>query len=717
MKKTILLTLGLISGLFAQTFTEHTIAVNFDGSYFVYAADVDGDGDMDVLGAAYTADEITWWENNGTGSFTERTIASFNGAKSVYAADVDGDGDMDVLGAAYQAYYITWWENDGSPADGGWVEHIIDDFYEGPTSVYATDMDGDGDMDVLGAANIGDDITWWENSGSESFTERTIAIGFTDPMAVYAADVDSDGDMDVLGVALYADDITWWENDGSPADGGWTENTLNGDYNGAGSIYAADVDGDGDVDILGAAKWDDDITWWENNGSKSFTERTIATSFESANSVYATDIDGDGDMDVLGAAKEADDITWWENDGSPADGGWTEHIIAGSFDGAISVYATDIDGDGDIDVLGAANEADDITWWENDGSPSATASFTNGSSFSPSITKDQPHQAIGRFQLTSSSTFSFIAVTIKLNSTRTGASDFRLWQSSDNSFSSSSDIQLGNMVAYDPGTGNTVSFSGFASPVSTSGTYYFLTCDVASDATGSIQGVLVNNSSLIFSGGTLSGTITNAVLSGGDVSLPVVLTSFTADNNSNGVLMKWSTASEIENLGFILERQQDVSANWLEIANYSNDAALVGKGSVTSHSDYCYTDTDVKTGFTYEYRLSDVDYSGDRDYHPVISIKVEDAIFMSQFSTYPNPFNPTTTIRYGLPEASEVSILIYDMRGSEIRKLVKSYQTAGWYEVTWNGLNSSNNQVSAGIYYARLNSGEYSKAIKMLFLN
>ncbi|NQT62408.1 MAG: VCBS repeat-containing protein, partial [Candidatus Marinimicrobia bacterium] len=642
MKSVILLTLGIISGLFAQTFTEHTIAGSFNGSYFVYAADVDGDGDMDVLGAAYTDDEITWWENNGSESFTEHTIASFNGAKSVYAADVDGDGDMDVLGAAYQAYYITWWENDGSPADGGWVEHIIDSFYEGATSVYATDMDGDGDMDVMGAANRGDDITWWENNGSQTFSKHDITNTFTDPTAVYAADVDSDGDIDVLGTAGYDDEITWWENNGSES---FTEHTV-ASFNGASSVYVADVDGDGDKDVLGAGQYADDITWWGNDGSESFTEHTIAASFDGPQSVYATDMDGDGDMDVLGAAIAADDITWWENDGSES---FTEHTIAASFDGAISVYAIDVDSDGDIDVLGAANVADDITWWENDGSPSATASFISGSSFSPSVTKDQPHQAIGRFQLSSSSTFSLMAATIKLNTTRSGASDFRLWQSSDATFSSASDIQLGNMVEYDPGTGNVVSFSGFASPVSTSGTYYFLTCDVASDATGSIQGSLVNNSSLTFSGGTLSSTITNAVLSGGDVSLPVELSSFTAESSSRGVLLKWSTASELENLGFILEGRKTSSMpesveEWEEIANYHNDDALIGQGSVTSQSDYSCTDTDVKVGLTYEYRLSDVDYSGKREYHPTISITAEEAAFVTHFSTYPNPFNPTTTI-------------------------------------------------------------------------
>ena len=88
-------------------------------------------------------------------------------------------------------------------------------------------------------------------------------------------------------------------------------------------------------------------------------------SFDGAGAVYAADIDGDGDMDVLGAAFNGDDLAWWEN--TTGDGtSWTEHMLDGSFDGAWSVYAADVDGDGDMDVLGAAFWDDSIAWWESD---------------------------------------------------------------------------------------------------------------------------------------------------------------------------------------------------------------------------------------------------------------------------------------------------------------------------------------------------------------
>ncbi len=146
--------------------------------------------------------------------------------------------------------------------------------------------------------------------------------------------------------------------------------TVDNAFDGAISVYAADVDGDGDIDVLGAAYVAHDITWWENTNGDGLTwnEHTIDGSFDGANSVYAADVDGDGDLDVLGAADLDDDITWWENtNGDGSD--WTKHTIDGDFDGACSVYAGDITGDGKLDVLAAAEDANDIALYSSTPDP------------------------------------------------------------------------------------------------------------------------------------------------------------------------------------------------------------------------------------------------------------------------------------------------------------------------------------------------------------
>jgi len=103
----------IISIVSAQpTFTEHVISTSADAANSVYAADVDGDGEMDVLSASFSDDKIAWYENEGSESFTARTITtSADGANSVYAVDLDGDGDIDVLSASQDDDKIAWYEN------------------------------------------------------------------------------------------------------------------------------------------------------------------------------------------------------------------------------------------------------------------------------------------------------------------------------------------------------------------------------------------------------------------------------------------------------------------------------------------------------------------------------------------------------------------------------------------------------------------------------
>ena len=109
----------------------------------------------------------------------------------------------------------------------------------------------------------------------------------------------------------------------------FTAHTITTSANGASSVFAIDVDGDGDIDVLSASSGDDKIAWYENDGSESFTAHTITTSAYQGFSVFAIDVDGDGDVDVLSAGSTysaAGKIAWYENDGSQS---FTAHTITG----------------------------------------------------------------------------------------------------------------------------------------------------------------------------------------------------------------------------------------------------------------------------------------------------------------------------------------------------------------------------------------------------
>ena len=354
-------------GFGQPSFTEHVVSNSADGAKFAYAADVDGDGDMDVLSASHNDDKIAWYENDGSESFTEHAIStSADGANSVYAADVDGDGDMDVLSSANFDDKVAWYENDGSQ---NFTEHVISTNEADPDSwnyvhfVYAVDVDGDDDMDVVFGCQYHEKVLWFENDGSENFTEHEISsggIGNCDGYDVYPTDVDGDGDMDVLSVCNSK--IIWYENDGSENFTAHFISTL--DY--GVSVYAADVDGDGDVDALSASDGDNKLAWYENDGSENFTEHVILSSADYLTFVYAADMDGDGNIDVLSSSESDNKIAWYKNDGSE---NFTEYVISTSADNAKTVHAMDINGDGYMDALSASQWDNKIAWYENDGTP------------------------------------------------------------------------------------------------------------------------------------------------------------------------------------------------------------------------------------------------------------------------------------------------------------------------------------------------------------
>jgi hypothetical protein len=355
---------------------EHPISTTYTNANHLFPIDIDGDGDMDVVTAAgrysppyFFSGRIDWYENtDGSGiTWTRHTVDdNFTSAPSISSADLDGDGDADVIGGARGSInQLAWWENtDGSGTS--WNEHTIVTSMEDVSSVYAADVDGDGDFDLMSTSSGYSDVMWVENvdGSGTAWVDHVIDGSFNTAYDVYGVDVDGDGDTDAVGAAFNSDQISWWENiDGSGTT--WNEHVISNTFNGARTVFASDVDGDGDTDILGAASLDWAITWWENSDGygSNWVEHVISSSFNYAFAVYASDVDQDGDIDALGASYFGDDITVWENtDGLGLI--WYEHTIDGNFDGARDVATADADGDGDPDIFGVAAEAGDISWWD-----------------------------------------------------------------------------------------------------------------------------------------------------------------------------------------------------------------------------------------------------------------------------------------------------------------------------------------------------------------
>ncbi|MBD3370443.1 T9SS type A sorting domain-containing protein, partial [Candidatus Fermentibacteria bacterium] len=256
----------------------------------------------------------------------------FERAFAVHAEDINGDGNMDVVGAAYDVDEITWWENDDGSGTS-WIEHKIDSLFTEPYDVYSEDIDGDGNMDILGASNLLDEISWWknENGSGTSWTKHIIDGSIDGPRSIHSEDIDGDGDMDVISASYYDYDLAWWENDDGSGTS-WTKHLIDGNIDGSpSSVYGEDLDGDGDIDVLGTAYMadDDDVTWWENDDGSgtSWTKHMVDGQVTGSNSVYSEDINGDGKMDILAAASSSDQAFWWDLSGYAGGGELTSSVL------------------------------------------------------------------------------------------------------------------------------------------------------------------------------------------------------------------------------------------------------------------------------------------------------------------------------------------------------------------------------------------------------
>jgi surface protein len=185
-----------------------------------------------------------------------------------------------------------------------------------PVAVSAADLDGDGDLDVLSTSFDTDKIDWYENKdGAGTFEDaQNITDAAPGTRSVFAVDIDGDGDMDVLSGSENDSKVAWHEN----ADGmgtSWAEKDISTEAAKVASVYAADLDRDGDIDVLSASYDDDKIAWYENIDSEGTfgVERIISTAADGANSVFAADLDGDGDIDVMSASRNDNMIAWYQN--------------------------------------------------------------------------------------------------------------------------------------------------------------------------------------------------------------------------------------------------------------------------------------------------------------------------------------------------------------------------------------------------------------------
>ena len=189
--------------------------------------------------------------------------------------------------------------------------------------------------------------------------------------------------------------------------------------------------------------------------------------------------------------------------------------------------------------------------------------------------------------------------------------------------------------------------------------------------------------------------------------LPVELISFTVNVSDNKVYLNWQTATEVNNYGFEIERNKklDVKSEVWEILGFVN-----GNGNSNSSKHYSFIDDKVSAG-KYAYRLKQIDNDGHFEYSKNIEVSFMKPNEFKLEQNYPNPFNPSTTIRFNLPDASAVKIILYNILGQELRILVNEFKESGV-----NSINFDASDLKSGIYIYKIEAGNFVQTRKMTLL-
>ena len=230
--------------------------------------------------------------------------------------------------------------------------------------------------------------------------------------------------------------------------------------------------------------------------------------------------------------------------------------------------------------------------------------------------------------------------------------------------------------------------------------------------------------SIIFSGIDFDakGEVVLMIDDDNNATLPVTLSSFTAVLTADlFVKIAWISESETDHAGYNILRSE---ANALSTALTVNNGMIDQGVAHGTQMNYLFTDTEIDTDATYYYWLESVSLNGESEYYGalMVTVRAEDEepsipvipVETKLLSAFPNPFNPSTNLRYSMKEAGDLRIEVYNLKGQILRSFTNNHSQAGYYQMSWDGRDANGSLVGTGVYFYRMISGKYSATKKMV---
>jgi len=336
----------------------------------------------------------------------------------------------------------------------------------------------------------------------------------------------------------------------------------------------------------------------------------------------------------------------------------------------------------------------------------------------PQCTSTGDNQPIGRFKLNTDNIGALlddVSLNLNLSSGNTESIiGIKLWKSSDDSFDSGTDTPIASTNTY----ATTINFENINLAVLQGDSYYFVTVDLV-NATGQINPKL---SAISLSNGIVNGFTADSDISDSDTqTLPVTLSSFNGVyNNSGSILLKWSTQSETNMLGYHVYRSDSII---LANADRISDCLIQAQNQSTE-THYQFSDEHFSDYKTYYYWLSSCELDGTIQYYGPVMIKTNQEeiippVLISEtclHPAYPNPANPSSMISFDLSEDSHVEITLYNIKGQLITKLTDQTYTKGKYQLIWDGKDQQDKYCTTGVYFYQMKCKNYQSVKKLMII-